>query len=168
MQEQHALNRCKVTLVAFVRFFSRMNFQMCSQIVCSNRCKVTLSSQMDCLNRFKVLLSEPQYLPHLLLEGSNSGPRAQIAFIFLPIAQNPPFGGGMNEQPPWTREQSVLPAEVVAPTPLIMGAAISVGGEAQIVRLGVKMIFPSSSSWYHCEKCEFKPKKKINQSLLSM
>ena len=48
----------------------------------------------------------------------------------------------MNEQPPWTREQSVLPAEVVAPTPLIMGAAISVGGEAQIVRLGVKMVFP--------------------------
>merc|ERR1712038_1207892 len=41
-----------------------MNFQMRSQIVCSNRCKVTLSSQMDCLNRFKVLLSEPQYLQY--------------------------------------------------------------------------------------------------------
>ena len=30
-----------------------------------------------------------------------------------------------------------------------MGAAISVGGEAQIVPLGVKMVFSSSSSWYH-------------------
>ena len=51
-----------------------------------------------------------------------------------------------DEQPPWTREQPVLLAEVVAPTPLSMGAAISVSGEAQIVRLGVKMVFPSSSS----------------------
>ena len=77
--------------------------------------------------------------------------------------------GREDEQPPWTREQTVLPAEVVAPTPLSMGAAISVGREAQIVRLGVEMVFSSSSSWYHCEKCEFKPnKKEIDQSLLSI
>ena len=63
----------------FVWFFSRMNIQMCPQIVYSNRCKVTLTSQMDCLNRFKVLLSEPQYLTHLLLEGGDLGPGAPIA-----------------------------------------------------------------------------------------
>ena len=33
-------------------------------------------------------------------------------------------------------------------------------GEAQIVRLGVKIVFSSSSSWNHCEKCEFKPNNK--------
>ena len=53
---------------------------------------------------------------------------------------------GRDEQPSWTREQPVLLAEVVAPTPLSMRAAISFSREAQIVRLGVKMVFPSSSS----------------------
>ena len=91
-------NRCKITLVAFDRFFSRMNFQMRSQIVCSNRCKVTLSSQMDCLNRFKVLLSEPQYLPHLLLEGGNSGPGAQITVMFLPGGNLGPGDSGPKAQ----------------------------------------------------------------------
>ena len=62
-----------------VFFFSRMNIQMCPQIVYSYKCKVTLTSKMDCLNRFKVLLSEPQYLTHLLLEGSDPGPVVPIA-----------------------------------------------------------------------------------------
>ena len=44
-------------------------------------------------------------------------------------------------QPSWTRVQPVLPAEVVAPPLLSKGAAISVGGGAQIDRLTVKMAF---------------------------
>ena len=65
----------------------------------------------------------------------------------LPAADGTPGKGGCShgredEQPPWTREQPVLPAEVVAPIPLSMGAAISVGGEAQIGQLGVKIVFP--------------------------
>ena len=77
--------------------------------------------------------------------------------------------GRGDERPPWTRDQPVLPAEVVAPTPLSMRAAISVDGEAQIVRLGVKIFFSSSTSWYDCDECEFKPnKKEIDQSLLSV
>ena len=48
---------------------------------------------------------------------------------------------GRDEQPSWTREQPVLPAEVVAPPLLSRGAAISVGGGAQIDRLTVKMAF---------------------------
>ena len=47
---------------------------------------------------------------------------------------------GRDEQPSWTREQPVLPAEVVAPPLLSRGAAISVGGGAQIVQLTVKML----------------------------
>ena len=47
---------------------------------------------------------------------------------------------GRDEQPSWTREQPVLPAEVVAPPLLSRGAAISVSGGAQIVRLTVKML----------------------------
>ena len=48
---------------------------------------------------------------------------------------------GRDVQPSWTRVQPVLPAEVVAPPLLSMGAAISVGGGAQIDRLTVKMAF---------------------------
>ena len=54
---------------------------------------------------------------------------------------------GRDVQPSGTREQPVLPAEVVAPPLLSMGAAISVGGGAQIDRLTVKMrnrCFPES------------------------
>ena len=40
-------------------------------------------------------------------------------------------GRGRDVQPSWTREQPVLPAEVVAPSLLSKGAAISVGGGAQ-------------------------------------
>ena len=71
---------------------------MCPQIVYSNRCKVTLASQMDCLNRFKVLLSEPQYLPHLLLEGGNSGPGAQITVMVLPGGNLGPGDSGPKAQ----------------------------------------------------------------------
>ena len=46
---------------------------------------------------------------------------------------------GRDVQPSWTRVQPVLPAEVVAPPLLSMGAAISVSGGAQIDRLTVKM-----------------------------
>ena len=65
-----------------------MNFQMCSQIVCSNRCKVVLRTYerfspelvFKCLlNRFKVLLRESQYLTYFLLEGGDWGPGAQNA-----------------------------------------------------------------------------------------
>ena len=70
---------------------------MCPQIVYSYKCKVTLTSQMDCLNRFKVLLSKPQYLPHLLLEGGDSGPglRSSSWFcqetIWAPGPKSPPW-----------------------------------------------------------------------------
>ena len=64
-----SLNRCKVKLIAFVPFFSRMNFQMCSQIVCSNiysaksngqvffsSVSFQMGSQISRLNRCKVTL----------------------------------------------------------------------------------------------------------------
>ena len=35
-------------------------------------------------------------------------------------------------------------------------------GEAQIVQLGVKIVFSSSSSWYHYEELEFKPCQRCN------
>ena len=64
------LNSCKVTLVAFVWFLSRVIFQMCSQIACMKRCIVALvalvcpfsrvgfhmSPQFACLNRWIVAL----------------------------------------------------------------------------------------------------------------
>ena len=46
---------------------------------------------------------------------------------------------GRDVQPSGTREQPVLPAEVVAPPLLSMGAAISLSGGAQINQLTVKM-----------------------------
>ena len=39
-------NWCKVTLVALMRFFSRVDFQMCPQIACLNRGKVILFAFM--------------------------------------------------------------------------------------------------------------------------
>ena len=36
------LNRCKITLVAFVGIFSTVRFQMSSQMACLRRCKITL------------------------------------------------------------------------------------------------------------------------------
>ena len=53
---------------------------------------------MDCLNRFKVLLSEPQYLPHLLLVGGNSGPGDQITVMVLPGGNLGPGDSGPKAQ----------------------------------------------------------------------
>ena len=61
------VSQCKVTLVAFVGFFTNMRFKMCFQITCPNWCKVTLVAifsrvdfqmcpQIACLNRGKFIL----------------------------------------------------------------------------------------------------------------
>ena len=68
--QMDCLNRCIITLVAFVRFFSRVSFQMLIQMVCPNRCIVALgafvwlfswvSSQMSpigCLNKGNIALA---------------------------------------------------------------------------------------------------------------
>ena len=57
----------KITMVAFVGFFTNMRFNMCFQITCPNWCKVTLVAifsrvdfqmcpQIACLNRGKFIL----------------------------------------------------------------------------------------------------------------
>ena len=48
--------RCKVTLLAFLRIFSRMSFQMRPQTACMNRCKVALARFMRFFNSVSFLM----------------------------------------------------------------------------------------------------------------
>ena len=67
------IRRCKVALVAFVRFFTTVSFQMCPQMTCLRRCIVTLVTfvwlfstvcfqmflQMACVRGYIVTLVAP-------------------------------------------------------------------------------------------------------------
>ena len=64
------MNRCKVTLVTFVGLFSRVSLQVCCQVTCPNKSKVTLvalicfffrQSEFSCICLFNPLHGQTLY-----------------------------------------------------------------------------------------------------------